>query len=228
LPHDGYRRWSVGWPVCMSWSPTTYPRTPNPTREWSGSRPTGAVGAGLIASGYTVHAVDPLQVARYRERHGVSGAKSDPGDAHALAELVRLDRAHPRSVAGDSEVAKHVKILTRTHQSMIWSRQRQTNTLRSMLRGSTPAHSSHSTCWPAGTHSPCWRPRPPRRPSETSRSARSLRRCSGRGDNGLSLQRSDVPKPPAGRPHRECPVRRALKRDGHCPSRKLIRRSVSE
>jgi hypothetical protein len=88
----------------------------------------------LIASGYIVYAVNPLQVARYRERHGVSGAKSDPGDAHTLAELVRLDRAHHRPIAGDSEVAEHVKVLTRTHQSMIWSRQRQTNTLRSMLR----------------------------------------------------------------------------------------------
>ena len=50
--------------------------------------------AALVAAGYTVFAVNPLQVARYRERHGVSGAKSDPGDAHILAELVRLDRAH--------------------------------------------------------------------------------------------------------------------------------------
>jgi transposase len=88
----------------------------------------------LIAAGYTVYAINPLQVARYRERHGVSGAKSDPGDAHTLAELVRLDRTHHRPVAGDSEVAEHVKVLARTHQSMIWSRQRQTNTLRSMLR----------------------------------------------------------------------------------------------
>jgi transposase len=93
----------------------------------------------LIAAGYTVYAVNPLQVARYRERHGVSGAKSDPGDAHTLAELVRLDRAHHRPVAGDSELAEHVKVLARTHQSMIWSRQRQTNALRSMLREFYPA-----------------------------------------------------------------------------------------
>src|ERR687890_335653 len=85
----------------------------------------------LIAAGYTVFAVNPLQAARYRERHQVSGAKSDQGDAHVLAELVRLDRAHHRPVAGDSAVAEHVKVLTRTHQSMIWSRQRQTNALRS-------------------------------------------------------------------------------------------------
>ncbi|KGH45473.1 transposase [Modestobacter caceresii] len=93
----------------------------------------------LLAAGYTVYAVNPLQVARYRERHGTSGAKSDPGDAHVLAELVRLDRAHHRPVAGDSAVAEHVKVLTRTHQSMVWSRQRQTNALRSMLREFYPA-----------------------------------------------------------------------------------------
>ncbi len=56
-----------------------------------------------------------------------------------LAELVRLDRAHHRPVAGDSEIAEHVKVLARTHQSMIWSRQRQTNVLRSMLREFYPA-----------------------------------------------------------------------------------------
>jgi transposase len=93
----------------------------------------------LIAAGYTVYAINPLQVARYRERHGTAGAKSDPGDAHTLAELVRLDRAHHRPVAGDSTLAAHVKVLARTHQSMIWSRQRQTNTLRSMLREFYPA-----------------------------------------------------------------------------------------
>jgi transposase len=56
-----------------------------------------------------------------------------------LAELVRLDRAHHRPVAGDSAIAEHVKVLTRTHQSMIWSRQRQANALRSMLREFYPA-----------------------------------------------------------------------------------------
>jgi len=91
------------------------------------------VGA-LIAAGYLVYAINPMQVARYRERHGVAGAKSDPGDAHVLAELVRLDRAHHRPVAGDSPIAEHVKVLARTHQSLIWARQRQANALRSMLR----------------------------------------------------------------------------------------------
>jgi transposase len=93
----------------------------------------------LLATGYGVFAINPLQVARYRERHSPSGAKSDAADAHLLAEIVRLDRAHHRRIAGDSEIAEHVKIATRAHQTMIWSRVRQVNTLRSLLREYYPA-----------------------------------------------------------------------------------------
>ena len=93
----------------------------------------------LLAAGYVVFAINPLQVARYRERHSPSGAKSDAADAHLLAEIVRLDRAHHRRIAGDSEIAEHVKIAARAHQTMIWSRVRQVNTLRSLLREYYPA-----------------------------------------------------------------------------------------
>jgi transposase len=93
----------------------------------------------LIATGYLVYAINPMQVARYRERHTTSGAKSDPGDAHVLAEIVRSDRAHHRPVSGDSVQAEVVKTLARTHQSIIWSRQRQANQLRSLLREFHPA-----------------------------------------------------------------------------------------
>ncbi|HEY5940662.1 MAG TPA: IS110 family transposase [Gemmatimonadales bacterium] len=93
----------------------------------------------LLAAGYLVYAVNPLQVARYRERHSTSGAKSDPADAHLLAEMVRLDRAHHRPIAGDSEIAEHVRVAARAHQTMIWSRVRQVNTLRSLLREYYPA-----------------------------------------------------------------------------------------
>ena len=93
----------------------------------------------LVAAGYVVYAINPMQVARYRERHSTSGAKSDPGDAHLLAEIVRLDRAHHRPIAGDSEIAEHVKVAARAHQTMIWSRVRQVNALRSLLREYYPA-----------------------------------------------------------------------------------------
>jgi transposase len=41
----------------------------------------------LLAAGYAVVAVNPMAVDRYRDRHRVSGAKSDPGDARVLADL---------------------------------------------------------------------------------------------------------------------------------------------
>jgi len=93
------------------------------------------VGA-LIRAGYKVYAVDPMSVAHYRERHSTPGAKSDPGDAHVLAELARTD-AH-RPVAGDSELAEAIKILARAHQGRVWSRQRQLNQLRAALTGVLP------------------------------------------------------------------------------------------
>ena len=52
--------------------------------------------------GYQVFAVNPLAVARYRDRHQVSGVKSDAGDAKLLADLVRTDRHNHRPIAGDS------------------------------------------------------------------------------------------------------------------------------
>jgi transposase len=96
------------------------------------------VGA-LVAAGYRVYAVNPFAVSRYRDRHATSGAKSDPGDAKVLADLVRTDRHNHREVAGDSELAEAVKVLARAHQSLIWTRQRQVNALRNTLREFYPA-----------------------------------------------------------------------------------------
>ena len=90
--------------------------------------------AALLAAGYQVFAINPMSVARYRERHSTSGAKSDPGDAHVLAEIVRLDRGHHRPVAGDSAEVEGLKLIARTHQSLIWDRTRHLQRLRQVLR----------------------------------------------------------------------------------------------
>ncbi|QKW40130.1 IS110 family transposase [Actinomadura sp. NAK00032] len=93
----------------------------------------------LIASGYRVYAINPRQVARFKERYASSGAKSDKGDAHALADMVRIDRAQLRPVAGDSAQAQAVKVVARAHQTLIWERTRTFQRLRSMLREYFPA-----------------------------------------------------------------------------------------
>lgn len=93
----------------------------------------------LIEAGYRVYAINPRAASRYRDRHSLSGAKSDPGDAKMLAELVRTDRHNHRVVAGDSDLAEGLKVLARAHQNLIWERTRHTNRLRCALREYFPA-----------------------------------------------------------------------------------------
>jgi transposase len=95
--------------------------------------------AALIAAGYRVFAINPASTAKYRTRHSTSGAKSDPGDAKVLADLARTDVHNHRPVAGDSELSEAIKTLARAHQGMVWTRQRQSNQLRSILREFYPA-----------------------------------------------------------------------------------------
>lgn len=93
----------------------------------------------LVAAGYLVIAVNPLQAARYRERLAVSGAKSDPADAHMLADMVRTDAHQLRPVALDSDQAEAVKVVARMHKTLIWERTRTTQRLRHALREYFPA-----------------------------------------------------------------------------------------
>ncbi|MCL1600536.1 MAG: IS110 family transposase [Actinomycetia bacterium] len=93
----------------------------------------------LVAAGYQVYVINPFAASRYRDRHHVSGAKSDRGDAKMLADLVRTDRHLHRQVAGDTPEAETIKVLARTHQTMMWEKRRHVNRLRSMMREYYPA-----------------------------------------------------------------------------------------
>lgn len=93
----------------------------------------------LVAAGYLVYAVNPKAASRYRERHHLGGGKSDPGDAKMLADLVRTDAHNHRLIAGDTTQVESIKVLARAHQSLIWSRTRESNRLRNALREYYPA-----------------------------------------------------------------------------------------
>jgi transposase len=99
----------------------------------------GPWAAALVAAGYAVFPVNPLQASRYRERHGVSGAKSDQGDAHMLADMVRTDSHQLRPAAGDTPEAEAIKVVARTHKTLIWDRTRHIQRLRHQLREYFPA-----------------------------------------------------------------------------------------
>jgi transposase len=99
----------------------------------------GPWAAALVAAGYVVFPVNPLQASRYRQRHGVSGAKSDGGDAHMLADMVRTDSHQLRPAAGDTAQAGAIKVVARAHKTLIWDRTRQVQRLRHQLREYFPA-----------------------------------------------------------------------------------------
>jgi transposase len=93
----------------------------------------------LAAAGYEVFAINPLQTPRYRDRHGVSGGKSDTGDAHVLADMVRTDSHQLRHVAADTPAVQAVKVVARAHKTLIWERTRHVNRLRHQLLDFFPA-----------------------------------------------------------------------------------------
>lgn len=94
----------------------------------------GLLPAALLASGFTVYAINPLAASRYRDRYAVSRAKSDAGDALVLANVLRTDRSAHRPIPADSELVRAVRVLARAQQDAVWERQQAQNKLRSLLR----------------------------------------------------------------------------------------------
>jgi transposase len=96
--------------------------------------PRGLLVACLRATGRRVYPVNPMAVARYRDRHSVAGRKSDKGDAAVLANVLRTDMHAHRPLPADSELAQAVAVLARAQQDAVWDRTTAHNKLRSHLR----------------------------------------------------------------------------------------------
>ncbi|MEV6341591.1 IS110 family transposase [Nocardia vinacea] len=101
--------------------------------------PRGLMVAALRSSGRPVFAINPMAVARYRERHSVARAKSDHADAMTLANILRVDAHLHRKLPADSELAQAVSVLARAQQDAVWRRTKTSNELRSLLREYYPA-----------------------------------------------------------------------------------------
>ncbi len=138
----------------------------------------------LQAAGLTVYAINPRAVARYRERSGQAGGKSDPGDAIVLANILRTDLHVHRPLPQVSEGGRAVKALARQHQEAIWARQLTVNRLRSVLLEFFP---SALKAFPVLTHKAALEvlrtaPSPKHAHKLTHNRLVTLLRRSGRGD----------------------------------------------
>ncbi|MDB6102789.1 MAG: sle [Gammaproteobacteria bacterium] len=86
-----------------------------------------------------VYSINPMAVARYRERHRVARAKSDHADAMALANILRTDADVHRPLPADSPLVQAIAVLARAQQDAVWNRGQLSNRLRSHLKQYFPA-----------------------------------------------------------------------------------------
>src|SRR3989440_2722545 len=96
--------------------------------------PRGLLTACLRATGRKVYPINPMAVARYRDRHSIAGRKSDHGDAVVLASILRTDAHAHRPLPADTELAQAIAVLARAQQDAVWARTAAHNKLRSHLR----------------------------------------------------------------------------------------------
>ena len=96
--------------------------------------PRGLLVAALHATGRPVYAINPLAVARSRDRHAASRCKSDHADAVALANILRTDAHVHRALPDDSALARAIAVLARAHQDATWRRTKTLQELRAVLR----------------------------------------------------------------------------------------------
>ena len=159
----------------------------------------GLLVACLRATGRQVFAINPMAVARYRDRHSVAGKKSDHGDALVLANILRTDLAAHRPLPADSELAQAIAVLARAQQDAVWDRTTRTTSCArccaSTTRPSSPPSPTSAAGCCAPRPAPSWRPRRPRPPA-----AALTRPSCGRCSAAPAASAASTPRPPGSTP----------------------------
>jgi transposase len=95
--------------------------------------PRGAIVEGLVERGFHVFAINPKQLARFRDRHTMSGAKDDRRDAFVLADSVRTDQPSFRRIQLDEPQLLLLRELSRAEETLLEEFRRSANRLRDQL-----------------------------------------------------------------------------------------------
>jgi transposase len=95
--------------------------------------PRGAIVEGLSERGFHVFAMNPKQLARFRDRHTMSGAKDDRRDAFVLADSVRTDQPSFRRLHLDEPQLLLLRELSRAEETLLEEFRRSANRLRDQL-----------------------------------------------------------------------------------------------
>jgi transposase len=95
--------------------------------------PHGPVVEMLLEHGFTVFAINPKQLDRFRDRFTVAGAKDDSRDAVVLGDSLRTDRKAFRQLATDDPTVIELREWSRLMDELLQERTRLANRLRQQL-----------------------------------------------------------------------------------------------
>lgn len=95
--------------------------------------PHGPVVETLLERGFAVHAVNPKQLDRFRDRFTVAGAKDDRRDAHVLADALRTDLHCFRRLAAEDPTVVELREWSRMTDDLQQERNRLANRVREQL-----------------------------------------------------------------------------------------------
>lgn len=96
-------------------------------------RPSGLVVDTLMDTGHPVVPIHPNALKASRPRYSAAGAKSDPGDAYILADLLRTDGHRFRPLQPLSDETRALRALVRGRDDLVAQRVALANQLRALL-----------------------------------------------------------------------------------------------
>jgi transposase len=101
--------------------------------------PHGPVVETLIERGFKVHAINPKQMDRFRDRFTLAGAKDDSRDAEVMASALRTDRRCFRLLVSADPVVIELREWSRIAEDLGAERNRLINRMREQLWRYFPA-----------------------------------------------------------------------------------------
>ncbi|HKO92077.1 MAG TPA: IS110 family transposase [Polyangiaceae bacterium] len=101
-------------------------------------RPSGLLVDTLVEAGFPIVPIHPNALKAARPRYSAAQAKSDPGDAYMLADLLRTDGHRFRALQPLSDETRALRALVRTRDDLVAERIALANQLRTLLEGFWP------------------------------------------------------------------------------------------
>jgi transposase len=96
-------------------------------------RPSGLLVDTLVEAGFVVYPIHPNVVKASRPRYSAALAKTDPGDAYLLADLLRTDGHRFRALCSLSDETRALRALVRARSDLVGARVGLANQLRALL-----------------------------------------------------------------------------------------------